>query len=83
MLQGGSRRSLDSHGQQTDSRRSMNLTEANVEKGMVLPFEPMIMTFKDVHYFVDLPSVCHRVSGELQIRLTTLSCEPIYWVVGD
>ena len=24
---------------------------------MVLPFEPMTMTFKDVHYFVEIPKV--------------------------
>ena len=39
------------------SGRSLQLTEANVESGMVLPFEPMIMTFKDVHYYVPLPPV--------------------------
>ena len=25
--------------------------------GMVLPFEPMTMTFKDLHYFVPIPKV--------------------------
>lgn len=39
------------------SGRSLQLTEANVESGMVLPFEPVIMTFKDVHYYVPLPPV--------------------------
>ena len=24
---------------------------------MVLPFEPMTMTFKDVHYYVEIPKV--------------------------
>ena len=38
-------------------RRSLKLQEANVEKGMVLPFEPMIMTFRDIHYYVPLPPV--------------------------
>lgn len=32
--------------------------ESNVEKGMILPFTPLTMTFHDVHYFVDCPSVC-------------------------
>lgn len=32
--------------------------ESNVEKGMVLPFTPLTMTFNDVHYFVDCPAVC-------------------------
>lgn len=30
--------------------------ESNVEKGMILPFTPLTMTFHDVHYFVDCPS---------------------------
>ncbi len=25
---------------------------------MVLPFEPMTMTFKDLHYWVQIPKVC-------------------------
>lgn len=32
--------------------------ESNVDKGMVLPFTPLTMTFHDVHYFVDCPPVC-------------------------
>lgn len=28
-----------------------------VTKGMVLPFQPLSMTFSDVHYFVPLPAV--------------------------
>ena len=36
---------------------ALQLTDPNVESGMVLPFEPMIMTFKDVHYSVPLPPV--------------------------
>ena len=31
--------------------------ESNVEKGMVLPFTPLTMTFNNVHYFVDCPPV--------------------------
>lgn len=29
-----------------------------MDKGMVLPFTPLTMTFHDVHYFVDCPPVC-------------------------
>ena len=39
------------------SQYSMKLSEAGVEKGMVLPFQPTIMTFSDVHYFVPCPPV--------------------------
>lgn len=28
-----------------------------MDKGMVLPFTPLTMTFHDVHYFVDCPPV--------------------------
>ncbi len=28
-------------------------------EGMVLPFEPMTMTFKDLHYWVQIPKVIH------------------------
>ena len=28
-----------------------------VRRGMVLPFQPVTLTFTDVHYYVDLPRV--------------------------
>lgn len=28
-----------------------------VRRGMVLPFSPVTLTFRDVHYYVDLPRV--------------------------
>ena len=31
--------------------------ESNVDKGMVLPFMPLAMTFSHVHYYVDVPGV--------------------------
>lgn len=36
--------------------------ESNVDKGMVLPFTPLTMTFNNVHYFVDCPPVCPLLS---------------------
>ena len=27
------------------------------EKGMILPFEPLALTFHDVNYYVDMPAV--------------------------
>lgn len=35
----------------------MSFRESNVDKGMVLPFVPLTMTFSDVHYYVDVPPV--------------------------
>lgn len=29
--------------------------------GMNLSFEPMLMTFTDICYFVDMPAVCNRL----------------------
>lgn len=46
--------------------------ESNVEKGMVLPFTPLTMTFNNVHYFVDCPTVCPR--SLLIIVLLSLKC---------
>lgn len=28
------------------------------KKGMILPFQPLTMTFRNVNYFVDMPKVC-------------------------
>lgn len=30
--------------------------------GMVLPFDPLTMTFRDLHYYVPIPKVCTRPS---------------------
>ena len=32
--------------------------EGSKKKGMILPFEPLTMTFHNVNYFVDMPKVC-------------------------
>ncbi|KAL3144459.1 hypothetical protein ABBQ32_004202 [Trebouxia sp. C0010 RCD-2024] len=40
----------------SSSRKTGNsFKESNVDKGMVLPFTPLTMTFNNVHYFVDCP----------------------------
>ena len=31
--------------------------ESSTEKGLVLPFTPLAMSFSDVHYYVDVPAV--------------------------
>lgn len=30
-------------------------------RGMVLPFEPLSMSFNDINYYVDMPAVCMPV----------------------
>jgi hypothetical protein len=32
--------------------------EGRKKKGMILPFQPLTMTFHNVNYFVDMPKVC-------------------------
>ena len=32
--------------------------DPGVQSGMVLPFQPMTMTFHNIHYFVNCPPVC-------------------------
>jgi hypothetical protein len=32
--------------------------ESSKKKGMILPFQPLTMTFHNVNYFVDMPKVC-------------------------
>ena len=41
--------------------------ESNVDKGMVLPFNPLTMTFNNVHYFVDCPPVSVATSGPVNL----------------
>lgn len=65
-LGGGSRKSID-------SGNSLQLKDANVDSGMVLPFEPMIMTFKDVHYYVPLPGVSRRSVPPTTVSLSDTS----------
>ncbi|XP_022863103.1 pleiotropic drug resistance protein 1-like [Olea europaea var. sylvestris] len=36
---------------------SINETDPNRKRGMVLPFEPLSLTFDDIHYAVDMPEV--------------------------
>ena len=31
--------------------------KGKAQSGMVLPFDPMTMTFKDLHYYVPIPKV--------------------------
>ena len=50
------RAALSTSKRMTKSRRS-SIRRKEGESGMVLPFEPLNMTFHHVDYFVDLPSV--------------------------
>lgn len=45
--------------------RSPNTSDRSVGyapgRGMVLPFEPLSMSFNEINYYVDMPAVCMRV----------------------
>ena len=43
-------------------------------KGMVLPFTPLAMSFGEVNYYVDMPSVCY---------LKHQQPNPTYWQLGN
>ena len=36
--------------------------EGEDQRGMVLPFDPLALTFRDLHYYVDMPKVLLRFS---------------------
>ena len=38
--------------------RPPSAEEDSKKKGMILPFQPLKMTFHNVNYFVDMPKVC-------------------------
>jgi len=46
--------------------------------GMVLPFDPMTMTFKDLHYYVPIPKVCVELhclhASSPDYKLASLTC---------
>lgn len=72
-----SQKSIGSSDKAPTSGRSLQLQEANVASGMVLPFEPMIMTFRDVHYYVPLPPV--SAAPSLGCLFVTLKRSSLLW----
>ncbi|CAL1368939.1 unnamed protein product [Linum trigynum] len=44
----------------------------NRRKGMILPFQPLVLTFNDLSYFVDMPKEM-RQQGEPEMRLQLLT----------
>ena len=50
-----------SHRSSTSQRPSDSDVEEvamEVKRGMILPFEPLSISFDDISYFVDMPAVC-------------------------
>ncbi len=40
-----------------DEGESLQAVQPRIKHGMVLPFCPVTLTFRNIHYFVDLPAV--------------------------
>jgi hypothetical protein len=49
--------SQDEDSQISSDRVDNESTKSSKKKGMILPFEPLIMTFHNVNYYVDMPKV--------------------------
>ncbi|KAL0021570.1 hypothetical protein WJX77_010078 [Trebouxia sp. C0004] len=71
--QASSRRSLDSKG---GSRKQLQ------GEGMVLPFEPMTMTFKDLHYWVQIPKESARDRAHVHMEGATPWLELLLGING-
>ena len=40
-----------------DQLEGQSFRSSDTDRGMVLPFDPVVMTFRDVHYWVNCPPV--------------------------
>lgn len=49
---------------------SSNEAEPKKKRGMLLPFEPLSITFDDIRYSVDMPQVCSELFKILFEMLT-------------
>ncbi|RYQ99046.1 hypothetical protein Ahy_B07g086895 [Arachis hypogaea] len=69
----------DDDSENNSSRDAMNqvheltIREESNKKGMILPFQPLTMTFHNVNYFVEMPKVVFRKQGIPETRLQLLS----------
>ena len=45
-------------------------------EGMVLPFDPMTLTFKDLHYFVEIPKVGQGDTADCPIHIKLAAAHP-------
>lgn len=52
---------------------SFNNADQNRKKGMVLPFEPLSVTFDEIRYAVDMPQVCVLMIVELLVLIHEIS----------
>ncbi|KAG2673155.1 hypothetical protein I3760_13G076600 [Carya illinoinensis] len=62
----------DVGGQGSESVSPASATKGSKKKGMILPFQPLTMTFHNVNYFVDMPKEM-RLQGVSEKKLQLLS----------
>lgn len=53
----------------TSGRSYMKAARNGPGKGMVLPFEPLSMSFSEINYYVDMPAVCICVLSFFFLKL--------------
>ena len=79
MQMGGSKKRLG-HGVSLSTMMSQKGMQAggsqvaSGDKGMVLPFDPLHLTFSDLNYYVDLPKVCRRIALPVTHSCTPTPC---------
>lgn len=44
------------------SSETVGAAENVTKRGMILPFQPLSLTFDNMSYFVDMPAVSHRLN---------------------
>ncbi|XP_045820317.1 ABC transporter G family member 31-like [Trifolium pratense] len=64
--------SQDEDSQNSSDKVDNESTKSSKKKGMILPFEPLTMTFHNVNYYVDMPPEI-RKQGVTETRLKLLS----------
>lgn len=62
---GVSSRSMSSRVGSISFSNSNSNTDPNRKRGMILPFQPLSITFDDIHYAVDMPQVVFSSLSQL------------------
>lgn len=50
--------------QSQEFENTTSTQEGDKKKGMILPFQPLTMTFHNINYYVDMPQVCVLSSSD-------------------
>jgi hypothetical protein len=70
---------LRGHSPNTSKRSYVNSAARDAPgKGMVLPFEPLSMSFNEINYYVDMPAVCILVLVFFFVNCIPFHCPLMY-----